>query len=47
VSDAIHQYDTFRTMLQRELGLEPSPRLAELLPAAARRVDMVVTGRGE
>jgi DNA-binding SARP family transcriptional activator len=32
VSDAIHQYDAFRGLLQRELGLEPSPRLAELLP---------------
>ncbi len=32
VSDAIHQYDVFCTLLHRELGLCPSPRLAGLLP---------------
>ncbi|WP_410791034.1 AfsR/SARP family transcriptional regulator [Kribbella sp. C-35] len=31
-SDAIRQYGMFRTLLRRELGLEPSPRLARLLP---------------
>ena len=31
-SDAIHQFATFRDLLQRELGLEPSSRLASLLP---------------
>ena len=32
VSDAVHQYDVFREMLHKELGVEPSPRLAALLP---------------
>lgn len=32
VSDAFHQFDVFRDLLQRELGVDPSPRLAELLP---------------
>lgn len=32
VSDAIHQYEMFRALLRRELGLEPSRRLAGLLP---------------
>jgi DNA-binding SARP family transcriptional activator len=36
VSDAIHQYDEFRSLLQRELGLDPSPRLARLLPTQRR-----------
>ena len=26
VCDALRQYDAFRALLQRELGLEPSPR---------------------
>lgn len=52
VSDAIAQYNAYRTLLNRELGLEPSPRLAELLPpevraAAQRRVDTAVTPRAD
>jgi DNA-binding SARP family transcriptional activator len=31
-SDAIHQFTAFSDLLRRELGLEPSPRLAALLP---------------
>jgi DNA-binding SARP family transcriptional activator len=31
-SDAIHQFRSFSDLLRRELGLEPSPRLAALLP---------------
>ncbi len=37
VADAVHQYTSFRTLLERELGVLPSPRLAMLLPRAARR----------
>jgi DNA-binding SARP family transcriptional activator len=37
VCDAVHQYDIFRELLQRELGLEPSPTLGQLLPQALRR----------
>lgn len=36
VWDAIHQYDAFRDLLKRELGLEPSPMLGELLPQRLR-----------
>ena len=36
VSDAVHQYDVFRDVLQRELALEPSPQLARLLPRQRR-----------
>jgi DNA-binding SARP family transcriptional activator len=32
VSDAVHQFGAFRELLGRELGLEPSPGLARLLP---------------
>ena len=42
VVDARHQYDVFRRLLVRELGVEPSPRLAELLPLPCR-VDTMVT----
>lgn len=35
VSDAIHQYGVFRELLHKELGLDPSPRLAQLLPGGA------------
>lgn len=35
VSDAIRQYTVFRELLRRELGLEPSPKLAQLLPGSA------------
>ncbi|WP_328524064.1 AfsR/SARP family transcriptional regulator [Kribbella sp. NBC_00359] len=45
VSDAIHQYRVFRDLLFRELGLEPSPRLTQLLPQA-RGVDSIVTVSG-
>lgn len=37
VCDAVHQYDAFRELLKRELGIEPSPTLAQLLPQALRR----------
>ncbi len=37
VSDAVHQYDVFRDVLQRELALEPSPQLARLLPRQQNR----------
>lgn len=40
VSDAIRQYDAYSTLLDRELGLQPSDRLADLLPARARRVTL-------
>lgn len=36
VSDALHQYDAFRELLLRELGLDPSPTLCELLPCECR-----------
>lgn len=32
VSDALHQYESFRCLLQRELGVPPSPTLSRLLP---------------
>ena len=32
VSDAVHQYGAFRRMLQRELGVDPSPALGAMLP---------------
>jgi DNA-binding SARP family transcriptional activator len=37
VCDAVHQYDTFCGLLQRELGLEPSPQLTSLLPVSPAR----------
>lgn len=36
VCDAIRQYDAFRDLLQRELGLEPSPGFAQLVPRHRR-----------
>jgi DNA-binding SARP family transcriptional activator len=42
VVDARDQYGTFRALLVRELGVEPSPRLAQLLPLRCR-VDTTVT----
>lgn len=32
VADAVHRFETFRSLLQRELGLEPSPSMSDLLP---------------
>lgn len=32
VSDAVHHYECFRDLLLRELGLEPSPTVGQLLP---------------
>jgi len=46
VSDAVHQYDRFTTLLDRELGLPPSQRIMSLLPATRRRGDAVVTSGG-
>jgi DNA-binding SARP family transcriptional activator len=37
VSDAVHHYEMFRRFLQRELGVEPSQALEELLPTSAVR----------
>lgn len=37
VCDALRQFDTFRALLQRELGLEPGPQLRSLLPAVRAR----------
>ncbi len=37
VSDAVHQYTTFTDLLRRELGMDPSPSLAALLPLPVRR----------
>jgi DNA-binding SARP family transcriptional activator len=37
VSDAVHQYEVFTELLRRELGVEPSPSLAALLPSPLRR----------
>lgn len=37
VSDAVHQYEVFTDLLRRELGLDPSPSLAALLPVPLRR----------
>lgn len=34
--DAIHQYDRFRALLRRELGLDPSPALSRLVPRPRR-----------
>jgi DNA-binding SARP family transcriptional activator len=42
VSDAVHHYDRFRDLLRRELGVDPSPALAELMPRR-RFVDARVT----
>jgi DNA-binding SARP family transcriptional activator len=36
VSDAVHQYETFKDLLQRELGFEPSPSIGALLPERVR-----------
>lgn len=44
VSDAIRQHDVFKDLLCRELGLDPSPRLAAMLPRQRERVDNLVTG---
>ena len=33
VSDAVHHYEVVRSLLQRELGLEPSAAVSDLLPA--------------
>ena len=38
LSDAIHQYDLFRDLLQRELGLEPSASLHRLVPHPRQRL---------
>jgi DNA-binding SARP family transcriptional activator len=46
VSDAFHQYDVFRDLLRRELGVEPSPRLARLLPRQRAPRDIPVTPAG-
>jgi DNA-binding SARP family transcriptional activator len=35
-SEAIRHYRAYRERLEAELGLEPSPQIAELLPAVAR-----------
>lgn len=43
VSDAIHQYRLFRQLLWDELGIEPSDRIAGLLPQC-KGVDTLVTG---
>lgn len=37
VSDAIHQYAVFESLLKRELGLDPSPTLRELVPRRLAR----------
>jgi len=37
VYDAVHQYDSYRALLDRELGLAPSPAVTGLLPAVRRR----------
>ena len=37
VASAIHQYELFRDLLQRELDLKPSPALERILPNHARR----------
>jgi DNA-binding SARP family transcriptional activator len=46
VSDALHQYEVFTTLLDRELGLPPSQRITSLLPATRRDGDAVVTSGG-
>jgi DNA-binding SARP family transcriptional activator len=37
ISDAVHQYEMFTDLLRRELGVDPSPSLAALLPMPIRR----------
>ncbi len=37
VSDAVHQFEAYRSLLVAELGVEPSHRLAELLPTQRQR----------
>jgi DNA-binding SARP family transcriptional activator len=37
ISDAVHQYEVFTDLLRRELGVDPSPSLAALLPVPLRR----------
>jgi DNA-binding SARP family transcriptional activator len=46
VSDALHQYDVYSTLLDRELGLPPSERIFSLLPVTRRHRDAVVTTGG-
>jgi DNA-binding SARP family transcriptional activator len=43
ISDAVHQYDVFTTLLDQELGVPPSQRIMGLLPATRRHGDAVVT----
>lgn len=45
-SDAVHHYQIFRDLLDRELGLEPSPLITSLLPQPRRHRDAAVTTRG-
>jgi len=46
ISDALHQYDVYSTLLDRELGLPPSERISNLLPVTKRHRDAVVTTGG-
>jgi DNA-binding SARP family transcriptional activator len=41
--EAIRQFDRYRSVLQRELGLEPSPEIAALVPGS--HLSLVATGR--
>jgi DNA-binding SARP family transcriptional activator len=45
VVDALHRYEDYRALLVRELHVEPSPGLTELLPLPSR-VDTRVTAHG-
>jgi len=46
VAEAVRHYEFFRDLLRIELGIEPSPRLAGLLPAQrCRPVPLQVTAR--
>jgi DNA-binding SARP family transcriptional activator len=42
LGEVLRQYDAFRALLDRELGLQPSDRLTSMLPPAMRR-DALVT----
>jgi DNA-binding SARP family transcriptional activator len=46
VAEALRHYEFFRDLLRAELGIEPSPRLAGLLPAQHCRPVPVAVGDG-
>ncbi len=47
VTEALRHYRFFRDLLRAELGLEPSPQLTAMLPAAARQAPSPAADRDE